>query len=79
MTYRLEAAEKDIDGQSKILDLVRERAAAHEEQINGKGGLVNAVAALGKQVEGLRKALWGFAASIMVGALTIAVALAGHA
>ena len=78
MAYRLIAAERDIEQQAGVFDLTRERVAIHEEQINGKGGLVNAVAALSVQVEGLRKALWVFAASIMLSAITISMALLGH-
>lgn len=79
MAFRLEALQRASEQHDDRLDLVLNRAAIHEEQINGKGGLVNAVAALSKQVESLRNALWGFAASILVGAITVAAALIGHA
>lgn len=68
---RQDTTEKDVERHDRQL-------AVHEEQISGATGLVKAMERLGSKVDSLNKALWGFAVSFMVAAITIAVTIASN-
>lgn len=74
--WHLNQLEKRQDDTEKAVDGHGLQLARHEEQISGAGGLVKAMEKLGGKVDGLNRALWAFAGSFMVAAITIAVAIA---
>ena len=76
--YRLHQLEKAQETMFKSLERHNEQLAVHAEQINGAGGLVKAMERLSKKVDSLNKALYAFAGSFIVAAVTIAVAIGGH-
>lgn len=76
LAYQVDALEKRQDVTEKDVDVLRDGFTRHEEQISGAGGLVKAMEKLGGKVDGLNRALWAFAGSFMVAAITIAVAIA---
>jgi hypothetical protein len=65
----------DVDEQGKQLGENTSKLAVHDEQISGAGGLVNVVRELSGKVDSLNKALYTFALSFIVAALTIAIAV----
>lgn len=77
LPYRVSELERDRESDRRAIERITERVAVHEEQISGAGGIVKAMEALGRKVDGLNKALYTFAAAFISAAIIIAVAVSG--
>lgn len=75
--FRVQELERDLDEERKFVADLSARVTRHDEQISGAGGLVKAMEALSSKVDSLNKALYTFAASFIVAAVTIAIAVSG--
>lgn len=73
LEYRVGEIERARERERAIIERLDDAVTRHDEQISGAGGLVKAMEQLGMKVDGLQKALWAFAASFLIAALTIAV------
>lgn len=76
LAYRVDELGRRADDADRDREQLGKDVTRHEEQISGAGGLVKAMEKLGGKVDGLNRALWAFAGSFMVAAITIAVAIA---
>ena len=77
LPYRVRRLEEDQEAMLREQQRHTEALAVHTEQISGAGGLVKAMERLGKKVDSLNKALYAFAGSFIIAAVTIAVAIGG--
>lgn len=75
----LREREREHDELARTVSDQQSVLVRHEEQINGTGGLIKAMEKLGDKVDGLNKALYTFAFSFIIAAMSIAVTIAlGH-
>jgi hypothetical protein len=79
IAYQVNQLEKRQDATEHAVDGLRDGFTRHEEQISGAGGLIKAMGTLGDKVDSLNRALYAFAGSFMIAAITIGVAIATHA
>jgi hypothetical protein len=68
--YRLGELQTDVDFLTKRVSGDHSMVNRHDEQINGEGGLNKRVGALTQEVNGMRRALIGFALGLPIAGIT---------
>jgi hypothetical protein len=77
VAHRLTALERDVASIERVAEEAAQKVTLHEEQINGKRGLSQALEALNGKVDSLIRVGWAIATSVVGGAVLLVLQSSG--